>query len=176
VWQYHNWVALMIADASEATGLSVTGWLSAWFGFASSYSKYITLMGVALFLLPFVKFRLYQNELYRLLTLAAMLLWVIIFNHKAESPTYIIAVAGVGIWYFAMPRAAWRTALLVFVLIFTSLSTTDFFPLSVRVSFIMPYKIKAFPCIVAWIVVFTELMLLKPASKLAPGNKVLAVN
>jgi hypothetical protein len=161
VWQYHNWFNLMIADASAAYGLSVTGWLYTWFGL-TNVKGLVTITGVLLFLLPFIRLRLYRDEVFRLLILASMLIWVIIFNHKAESPTYIIAVAGVGIWYFAMPRAAWRTALLLLVLLFTCLSTTDIFPLPVRTAFIYPYDIKAFPCILVWCVVFAELMLLKP--------------
>jgi hypothetical protein len=70
-------------------------------------------------------------------------------------------VAGAGIWYFSRPRAAWRMAVLWFVFIFTCLATTDIFPPYVKTHFIYPYNIKVFPCIVAWCVVFAELMLLK---------------
>ena len=37
------------------------------------------------------------------MTLAAILVWVVIFNHKAESPTYIIAMMGIGISTFPLP-------------------------------------------------------------------------
>ena len=163
VWQYHNWLSLMIADATAAKGLSVVGWLESWFGIENS-KMYVTLIGMLLFLLPFVRIKQYRNEAYKLLILAFMLIWVIIFNHKAESSTYIIAVTGVGIWYYTMPKAKWRMAVLALVLIFTCLSTTDFFPMYVRVHFIYPYKIKAFPCIVAWCVVLAELLFLKQSS------------
>ena len=161
-WQYHSWLALMKADASTTgTGLSVAGWLQTWFGL-NNVKSYVTMIGMVLFVLPFARFRLYRHELFKLLVVASMLIWVIVFNHKAESPTYVIAVAGVGIWYFAMPRAGWRTALLFVTLVFTSLSTTDLFPPAVRTAFIYPYDIKAVPCIIVWFVVFAELMLLKP--------------
>ncbi len=162
-WQYQNWLTLMKADASAATGLSVAGWLNSWFGFSSN--GIVTITGLLLFLIPFIRYKLYRDEVYRLLILASMLIWVIIFNHKAESPTYIIAVTGVGIWYFVRPRKVWRTILLWTVLVFTSLSNTDFFPDYVKSHFMKPYKIKAVPCIIAWSVVFAEIMLLK-----LPGN------
>ena len=108
---------------------------------------------------------MYKEAVFKMLILASMLIWVVIFNHKAESPTYIIAVAGVGIWYFATPRAGWRTILLFTVLVFTSLSNTDLFPPYIKEHFFMPYTIKAVPCIIAWGVVFVELMLLKPSPK-----------
>ena len=149
----------MIADASAAIGLSVTGVLHSWFGISHGMAT-VTITGIVLFLLPLARFRLYGNELFRLLILASMLIWVIIFNHKAESSTFIIAVAGVAIWYFAMPKANLRTALLLLVFIFTSLSTTDIFPPYIKQHFIYPFKIKAVPCILVWCVVFAELMLL----------------
>ncbi len=164
VWQYQNWFTLMKADAAATIGLSVTGWLHSWFRLSSGYG-YVTLLGAVLFLLPFARVSMYKDTVFKLLTLASMLIWVIIFNHKAESPTYIIAVAGVGIWYFAMPRTRWRTILLFTVLVFTSLSNTDLFPPYIKQHFFKPYTIKAVPCIIAWGVVFVELMLLKPAQK-----------
>jgi hypothetical protein len=164
VWQYHNWATLMVADASAATGLSVNGLLQSWFGLMNA-GRAVTVVGLLLFVLPFVRYRLYAHATYRLLILAMMLVWVIIFNHKAESPTYIIAVTGVGIWYFAMPWARWRTALLFFVLVFTSLSTTDFFPAYVRNHFMLPLRIKAFPCVVAWVAVMADVLLLSSPEK-----------
>lgn len=176
VWQYQNWAQLLQADRSAAYGISVMGWLHSWFG-VSSGKEYITLTGVFLFLLPFIRFKLYQHETYRLLMLASLLLWVIIFNHKAESPTFIIAVAGVAIWYFthlstatgnSVASAKWRTVLLWVTFIFTILSATDLFPPFVKQQFLVPYNIKVVPCIIVWCVIFVELMTIN-------GNKESAV-
>jgi glycosyl transferase family 87 len=173
LWQYQNWLELMKADATSSVGLSVASWLETWFGFKPGMAA-ITLTGLAIFLIPFARFRLYSNEVYKLLILASMLIWVIIFNHKAESPTYVIAVAGVGIWYFAMPKVGWRSAVLLFVFVFTSLCVTDLFPPYVRLHFIYPYKIKAFPCILAWCIIVVELLRLKrprlPNETESPGD------
>ncbi|MFI5195580.1 MAG: glycosyltransferase family 87 protein [Chitinophagales bacterium] len=169
VQQYHNWADLLRADASAATGISVAGWLHTWFGF-SNIKGYVTVAGLLLFLLPFLRFGSYRNEVFKLLMLAFMLIWMIIFNHKAESPTYIIAVAGVGIWYFTQPKAAWRTVLLWLVFIFTSLSATDIFPPYIRIHFIYPYTIKAVPCILVWCVVFMDLMRLKKEQKMVQDS------
>ncbi len=160
LWQYQNWVDLMRADAAAATGMSVAGWLHTWFGL-DNVKAIVSIGGIVLFLVQFVRFDLYRNELFKLLMLASMLIWVVIFNHKAESPTFIIAIAGVGIWYYASPRATWRTAVFVMTLIFTSFSTTDLFPPFVRNNFVYPYTIKAFPCIVAWLVVFGEILFMR---------------
>ncbi len=164
-WQYHNWAALLQADAATATGISIAGWLHTWFGL-DNVKGYVTAAGLILFALPFLRFGMYRNNVFKLLILSFILIWIIIFNHKAESPTYIIAVAGVGIWYFALPKAAWRTALLCLVFIFTCLSISDIFPPYVKVHFIYPYTIKAVPCILVWCVVLAELILLKKGEKM----------
>ncbi len=156
--QYHNWAILIKEDAKSAVGLSVAGWLHTWFGI--DQKALVSLIGVILFFVPLTRYKMYANQTFRLMMLAFMLLWVIIFNHKSESSTFIIAVAGVGIWYFANEKANWRLALMILVLLFTSMSTTDIFPPYVKKHFIYSFTIKAVPCILVWCVVFVEMMLM----------------
>jgi hypothetical protein len=163
IWQYHNWMVMMGEDQSVSYGLSVMGWLHSWFGLNSG-KTIVSISGILLFLIPFARYNLYKEELYKILILAFMLIWVIIFNHKAESPTFIIAVIGVGIWYFAMPRTIWRRVMLAAVFIFTIMSPSDLFPPFIRQNLFQPYTIKAVPCIIVWCIVFIDLMTLKKGS------------
>jgi hypothetical protein len=139
------------------------GWLHSWFG-VNSGKGIVNVIGIVLFLVPFARWKLYKDHVYKLLILAFMLIWVIIFNHKAESPTYIIAIAGAGIWYFSMPVKKWRNILLAVVFIFTCLSPTDLFPPFIRHNFFVPYAIKAIPCILLWCIIWVELMTIKGQS------------
>ena len=163
--QYKYWAELMIADAQAATGMSVAGWLRTWFGIDNVKST-VSIVGLVLFLIQFVRIDVYKNEVYKLLMLASMLIWVVIFNHKAESPTFIISIAGVAIWYYATPKATWRTVVFAMAFVFTSLGTTDIFPPYVRNHFIYPYTIKVVPCIVAWVLVFIDILMLKRTATL----------
>ena len=156
--QYRGWISMMSHDQSISYGISVMGWLQSWFGLAN-IKNYIMIIGVALFFLPLVMVKAFKLQRFRLLFLAHVLIWIIIFNHKAESPTFIIAMAGVGIWYMAAPSALWRTLILWFVFIGTGLSHTDLFPAPIRQQFIYPYVIKVFPCIIAWIAVMSDLLI-----------------
>jgi hypothetical protein len=169
IWQYHNWWVMMAADQSVSYGVSILGWLHSWFHFDAK--MYIMLAGIAFFVLPFIRLKLYKNEVYRLLTLAAILIWLIIFNHKAESATYIIAVTGVGIWYFSGPPKLWRNMMLWTVFVFTCLSFTDIFPGYIKHNIIQPYCIKAVPCIVLWCIIMAELMLMKSDAVLYKTTK-----
>jgi hypothetical protein len=100
------------------------------------------------------KFRLFD---FRLMMLASILIWMVIFNHKAESPTFVIAMSGVALWFFSRTKNPLNTALLLTALLFTSLSSTDLFPLTIRDRFIEPYAIKAVPCILVWLKILWDL-------------------
>jgi hypothetical protein len=80
-----------------------------------------------------------------------MLIWVIIFNHKAESATFIIASSGVALWFFSSPKSYLNILLAILVLVFTILSPTDLFPTYLRTHYVIPYLLKVFPCILVWL-------------------------
>jgi hypothetical protein len=138
-----------INDHSISDGLSVIGWLKTWFGWAPDKTL-VSLAGVVLFCLPLLLYRQYSQYTFRLLLLASVLIWVVIFNHRAESPTFVIAVSGVALWYFAQTPKTENLVLLLLTLIFTVLSPTDLFPATVRTEWFTPYVVKAVPCILVW--------------------------
>jgi len=159
---YLSWGNMMANDHSASLGYSVMGCLTTWFGPNIDKLK-VLLVGVVLFLLPYLRFGHYRDARFRLLALVSVLLWVVIFNHKAESPTFIIAMAGVVIWYFASERRSVDGLMLVCALVLTSLSATDLIPSIVRTQVVEPYALKAVPCIIIWCMVVYD-MLFKPTS------------
>jgi len=158
--QYQSWIHILGADEAASYGLSVMGWLHSWFGLNSG-KNLVMLLGVLIFLFPLVRWKLYSNDVFRIQMLASMLIWVIIFNHKAESPTFIIAVAGVGIWYFLHPKQNWRTIMLWIVFVGTCLTPSDIFPRWLKTNVFVPYAIKAVPCIIMWCIISIELLTMK---------------
>ena len=86
----------------------------------------------------------------RTLVLASVLVFVTIFNYAAESPSYVIAVAGVALWYFSQPRTPVNSVLLAATFL-AMLSSTDLVPRTIRHDFVEPYVVKAIPCIAVWI-------------------------
>ncbi len=149
VFLYKSWWNMLANDHSISEGLSVVGWLTTWFGWDVNKTL-ISGLGVVLFCLPLLRVKQHSNYVFRIWLLASVLLWVIIFNHKAESPTFIIAVAGVALWYFSQAPTTENLVLLLLTFVFTMLATTDIFPRSVRNEWIQPYVIKAVPCILVW--------------------------
>ena len=148
---------MLSEDLAGSYGLSVMGWLYTWFGY--QHSKNLTvLLGILLFCIPLIYWKDYINFQFRLLILCSILLWVIIFNQKAESPTFIIAICGVAIWYFSQPKDNLRTTLVILAFVFTSLSPTDLFPKFLRESYVVPYVLKAVPCIFIWFYIVIQLI------------------
>jgi hypothetical protein len=146
---YKSWANMLSNDHSISDGLSVIGWLKTWFNWQVN-KTYVSLVGVVLFCIPLLRFKAYDNYQYRILTLASILIWVVIFNHRAESPTFIIAISGVALWYFSQEQSKINLVLLILALIFTGLSSTDLFPKFVRDQYVWPYVLKAVPCILVW--------------------------
>jgi hypothetical protein len=115
--------------------------------------------GVALFGLQYLRISLFTNTAYRLYILASTLIFTVIFSTGSESPTYIIAFAGVAIWFVIQPKpiSNWQIGLFVFALILTSLSPTDLVPKFLKENYIRPYALKALPCVLIWIVIVCQI-------------------
>jgi hypothetical protein len=146
---YQSWLHLLLNDRSASIGLSVMGLLESWFHLASA-KNIVTVGGLVLFLLPLFRWRLYRDLTFRLLYLASTLIWMVIFNHKAESPTFIIVMAGIGIWYFSRERDRLDRVLLILSFLMICMSVSDLVPAGIRNGFIRPYGIKAVMAIVIW--------------------------
>ena len=116
--------------------------------------------GIFLFALPYARIKQYQYLGYRLMLLASVLIFTVIFSSGSESPTYIIAFAGVAIWYVMQPKPSqnWVIVLFVFAIILTTLSPSDLFPKYIRVHYIWKYSLKALPCVLIWFAIIYQLL------------------
>ena len=150
--QYVSWRALGAADASIKRGYSVMqmvenvlhqGWPN-W---------PIQLLGVAILLAPvlFQRNRWHEWERRRLY-LCSVLVFCVIFNHLAESPTFVVALAGAAIWFAALARPSrWEWTLFVLIVVLTILSSSDIMPDAIQRDFFDRYRFKTVPLIVLWI-------------------------
>ena len=116
--------------------------------------------GAILTLLPWLRKSQFKQPTFQYSYLALILLTIVMFSSSSESPTYIIAVVGVGIWYMinAKNKTLHGKILLVFMLLLTCFSYTDLFPAHIRNVYVIPYSLKALPCMVIWGWITTELL------------------
>jgi hypothetical protein len=154
---YKGWLHLMATDPTISMNIALMTLTQSWFGVSVSDAAFLA-PGLVLLLAPLARPIVRQTFAFRLLYLASLLVWVVIFNHKAESPTYIIAMAGVAIWAITERPSWFRAALLCFVFILTGMSYSDAFPSSIRRDWIGPYRLKALPCILAWAIMTWQLL------------------
>lgn len=120
----------------------------------ATYSDlWIIIPGLILFGLPYLRFSQYKNKAFRFTLLASVLMFVVLFSTGSESSTYIIPFVGVAIWYVVAPwkRTKWDVALMVFAFILTSMSPSDLFPSFIKKQYVVPYALKALPCVLIWL-------------------------
>lgn len=160
---YHSWIGrLQIQSLREP--LSMLGVINL-FKISGLTKEWIMLAGTISMLIVLLKKQAHYDLHFRLLYLAAILLFTVLFNPGVESPTYIIGIAGVAVWYINRERVLWHRLLLGFVFIFTCLSPTELFPGFIKKTYFVPYHIKAIPCIIVWIVCMIELYSWQALSK-----------
>lgn len=156
---YRGWYDI-VRESATGIQLSLMGVLQSWFGFPLRFKGVVQVVGLGLLLLPVALYRRAWAEAdYRRLYLISLLIFVVIFNQMAESPTFIIAVTGFMLWFLYYGRSqplGWPLFWLAFV--FTTLSATDLLPHAVREAYFDVYKLKAVPMIVAWVVIQSQLL------------------
>ncbi len=181
VQSYQHWVQSLIAKNVQNTDstiamnlqdLSVLGMLRRIFKIENLHNYFITVPAAIMLLLPYIRIKQYKYLYYRLSYLALLLISVVIFSTSAESPTYVIAVTGVALWFIVQPLPTSKLVymILVFALIVTTFSVTDIFPHWVRVNFFIAYALKALPCFCIWLVLLYQLLFKKYQLNVVPAT------
>jgi hypothetical protein len=152
---YRSWGALSKTDALTR-GYSVMELLEMSFGRGWPNAP-IQLLGAAILLAPLLRYWMYGSPRFRLLFLASVLMFCVIFNHKAESPTFVIATAGVAIWFLSVERNRLNWIAFALFVVGTTLSSSDVMPEALQEGFFEPYRIKAVPVLAVWVLTQVEL-------------------
>jgi hypothetical protein len=155
--QYQSWRSLESLDAQQRW-FSVMELLHRWLG-ADWPNWPVQLVGTVILLAPLALRRdRWDDYRFRLLYLFSVLLFVVLFNHQAERASYVIAFAGVAMWFAAEPRARWRTAMFTVALITIPLMSTLIpVPGIMKSSTAMLYRL-AVPCLAIWLAIQWELL------------------
>ncbi|MEQ9063640.1 MAG: glycosyltransferase family 87 protein [Vicingaceae bacterium] len=153
---YKSWAYLLANDHQMSQGYSLMGILNSWFGYFPN-KLYLLICGLVLAILPLFRYGRFSSRLFRYKFVAMLLAWVIVFNHKSESPTFIIAMTGIGLWYVIDKQKAWRSYFLLFALFAVSIAFSDAMPKLIREAFFYKYSMKALPCVVFLVIVLWEL-------------------
>jgi hypothetical protein len=146
--------------------ISVMGMIRRIFKIDNLSNLIIIAPATVLLALPLLRFKLYQYKSFQLMYLALCLISVVIFSSSAESPTYVIAMVGIALWFIlCLPRpSSFDIGLLIFAVVLTSFSSTDLFPRFVRQTVILPFSLKALPSFIVWCTLIAKVGLSKEAT------------
>jgi hypothetical protein len=149
--QYASWRAIEASDALER-GFAVMEHVEVLFHLGLPNWPF-QLFGVLALVAPTLVRRERWSEWgFRRLYLCSVLIFCIVFNHQAESPTFVIGVAGAAIWFAALERRSrWEWFLFAFVLVCTVLASSDAMPKVIQDRFFDPYHFKSVPLLLVWV-------------------------
>ena len=178
VAQYGWWFALEGRDAlasAQGGGAGLYGGvmyqLRFWLG-VQWPNWWIQLVGVVLQLAPLARRQCWSDPDFRLRYLCSLLVFVVIFNHQVESPSFVIAVTGIAVWFASGARRPLDVALMVLTLLIVSVSSTDLVPHWLQRDVFVKYRLKTVPCALVWLVMQAELLGLRRRSRRAEGGGV----
>ncbi|MFI5310934.1 MAG: glycosyltransferase family 87 protein [Gemmatimonadales bacterium] len=170
--QYRSWMAIEARDAAPLTGIAsggadlyagLMGLFRVWGGV--QWPSWPTqLVGTIVLLAPIAwnRVRPRPDAFFRVQFLGSLLVFCVLFNHQAESPSYSIAIVGTAIWFAASERAWWRTALMAASFIIINLGSTDLMPRAWYRAYYVPYLLKTVPLLPVWLAMQAELLGLIP--------------
>lgn len=156
-WQYENWFALINGFKTGAQ-YSVMGLIERYAGREIFYLP-VQIIGLLIFLAPLIQIKKFSDARFRRRLLCSLLIFLVIFNQSAESPTYVTAVTGTAIWFGSSRKNLLDYILIFLVLVFTSLGSTSLFPSVVRHDFFEAYDVKVIPCLLVWLKIQYEMYL-----------------
>ena len=167
---YEQWGASLLNDYTVDQGTSIMGVINSTTNWNVPVLN-IQIAGLVLLLFTIVYLIITKKyELYKYEVLAYITIWVLIFNQASEPNTYLISLTGIAIWYTQSTKTMIEKALIIFVFIFSVLSTSDVFPRSIRNSFVYPYSIKAVGPILVLIWIQIKFFI-NPENSIADGKK-----
>ena len=158
VAQYRSWLAIEVSDASRVNrGDSVMQYLHQWVGM--DWPNWpLQLAGTLVLLAPIAVNRArWSDRAFRLRFLCSLLLYLVLFNHQSERASFVIAYTGLAIWYAASEPDRVRNAIALAAVIALVLQDVQIVPWAVHDA-LGQYRVKAIPCLVAWIVMQAELL------------------
>lgn len=151
VWQYKLWIRELFikSDGDKWLNISIHRLVNLFISPDITASVIIG-SGVLLFCTAYIHRRRFHEHAFKMLLLGSILIFQVIFNPVAESPAYIIAVTGVLCWWFVCPQSGLDWLLLISCFVLTVMSPSDLFPSSLRSAYVVPYSLKALPCVLIW--------------------------
>lgn len=178
--QYFDWIERLQLKNTDNTfalsqNVSLLGFVRKLSGNPAYSDLWLIIPGLILFFIPYLRISQYKYLRFRLMLLANVLLFVILFSTGTEASGYITGMIGVAIWYICSPSTHknYNYRLMIITLVVVGLSTTELVPPFIRNELIRPYVTKVWPCILVWLTICYEMICLDFSKEIdGLGNRV----
>jgi len=156
--QYKSWSALERGEATLAGSSAMELFRNAgitWPAWPVQLIACAILLAVLI-----LRMRDWNDRKLRLQFLGFVMVFCVVFNHRAERQSAVIALSGMVIWYLASPspRAVWRTALFAIVYFLVAVSGSELVPDAIKHILASPTRF-SIPLTILWLVMLGELVL-----------------
>jgi len=165
VQSYQEWFAALVhkneinqADLRSFQDISAGGFIKRLFKVPQLNDLLVLASGALLFALQYLRLKDRHHPNYRLYLLCSVLLFPVLFSSSSESPTYIIAIPAICIWYVIQTPARWKNIFLFFSILLVSFSHSDLLTPWFRSHVAVPYAIKALPCLVLYVMLVYRIL------------------
>ena len=167
--QYQSWLTVQEHDATLVGRAWIGGLVELLLGRAIPHGP-VQVAGVLVtVVMAWLARDRWSDAVVRHLLLASLLVFSVVFNHMAESPSFVIAYAGVGIWWASLPRERWRDAAVLLIVLLGSVGGSDIVPKHIRVEWHDRIQLKAIVCAFAWFAVQYDLLRAVRTTPAAPA-------
>ncbi|GEP91297.1 Protein of unknown function [Chitinophaga terrae (ex Kim and Jung 2007)] len=161
---YVEWIEALVHKNAKNVDASVTfqdlsagGFIKRVFHIPWLNNLFVLVPATILFALQYIQLEFRYNSRYRLYILCSTLLFPVLFSTSSESPTYIIAVPALCIWYALQPPTRANNIYIFVSILLVSFSHSDVLTPWFRTNIAIPYAIKALPCLVMYLRICYEI-------------------
>jgi hypothetical protein len=100
----------------------------------------------------------WADTTFQLRILAFVSIYLMLASTGTESPTLVMAMPGLGIWFVLSDQKKWQWGLLILTLLISSFSPTDLFPKYLREAYINRYGLMILPLLGVWLALAVDLL------------------
>jgi hypothetical protein len=163
---YRDWFAALslksnfditVSMHQNMVDITLQGMVKRIFNLPNLVKWYFIIPALIVFGAQYLFYNYFKNPVYQLYILCSVLLFIIVFNTGTESPTYIIGVPAICLWYTLQEKTKWMNAIFIIAIFFSSFSYSDILTPWVRTHIMMPYALKALGCFLVWVVIAIQI-------------------
>jgi hypothetical protein len=137
--------------------VSLQGMVKRVFNLPTLNKFYFIIPGFILLASQHTKIKYFNHLVYQLYILCSVMLFVIVFNTGSESPTYIIGVLPICLWYVLQPKTTFANMVFIIAIFFSSFSYSDLFTPWLRIHIMIPYALKVVGCFLIWVIILIQI-------------------